>query len=145
MSLVRVVLVGPLLAASDGPTDAAERARELAAWADEHGFAVRALPAPGHWAHPDADAAHRRRLARADSAALTQTLAQVRRELDTSAGPVPTVIAIDEVAGQAGRAWLQRFRDAAERNRIELQRAVRVAVDEPLNTAHLDAVILDRV
>ncbi len=134
-----VVLVGPLIAASDGAV-----LDLLASWASSRGFAVHVLPAPGHWAHPEADAAHRRRLARADRAELVRVFDALRSSLGPDASPVPLVIAADEVAGQAGRAWFQRVREAAETTRLPLQRAVRIPLDEPLDFEHLEAFILER-
>lgn len=136
-----LVLVGPLIAAHDDLSAAGERAHELASWAETGGFAVRALPAPGHWAHPEADAAHRRRLARADRAALVKAFEGLRAELGAEVSPVPLVIAIDEVSGQAGRAWFERVREAADAARLPLQRAVRIALDEPLDAQHLETFI----
>lgn len=139
-----LVLVGPLVAASDEPIAAGERARELVAWAEGNGFSVRVLPAPAHWAHPEADAAHRRRLARADRAALVKLFHALRSELGPDVTAVPIVIAADEVSGQAGRAWFQRLREAAEAARLPLQRAVRIPLGEPLDIAHLEAFIVER-
>lgn len=137
------LLIGPLLAASDGSVGA--RVVELNDWARAQSFDVSVLPAPGHWAHPDADAAHRRRLARADRASLVRVLTDLRHEIGEDPKPLPIVLASEEVSGQAGRAWFQRLREAADEARIPLQRAARISLDGPIDTAYLDTFVREQL
>jgi len=113
---------------------------EVRAWAERSGFRVVVLPVPGHRARPDADPAERRRLGRQEASELAAVLRRVR---DARPSEVAAVLVSEaDVAGQAGRAWLRRLTEAADRVRVALPRPVRFGADAAFDESRLERRIL---
>ncbi|HWL02695.1 MAG TPA: hypothetical protein VNQ52_10040 [Microbacteriaceae bacterium] len=115
---------------------------EVEDWAERFGYRIEHLPEPGYRAHPDADAAQRRRLGRQDAGSLVALLRGVKSELRASARIVALLVADEDVSGQAGRAWLRRLEEAAERVGVALPRPARFTSDGRFDATRLERRIL---
>lgn len=113
-----VLLVSPAVLTAYGPA--------IARAAANANLTLVELPEAGYLRRPDADATERRRLGRADRRELAAALGGIRRSLGVDAVAM-LVLHREEVTGQAGRAWLQRLREAAQLAGLALPRATRIA------------------